>query len=548
MSSEYSTSGITNAVDHVEHVETVLSSEKEVRASTATSKKALHDGEKTPSHPGAAGENPEETPYPKTMQMILLTIGICLIMFMITLDMTIIATAIPRITTQFNSINDVGWYGSAYLLTMTSLQPSFGKIYTFFNIKMVFLSSIVIFEVGSILCAAAPSSVVLIVGRAVAGIGSAGLMTGSMVVLGNTVPLRKRAMYIGAVTSMYGISSVLGPILGGINLPFGGLALLFVSIVFHNPKRKTNKLSFTNKIRETDPIGATFLIGGVICLLLALQWGGISKSWSSPEVYGCLIGFGLMITIFIFLQALHPNVATIPPRLFLKQRTVFLSAWIEHVYYLAFYFQVVKGTTAEGSGIRSIPYLISITLAAMTSGLLVSLLGFYAPFIWAGTAIFTIGCGMLYTLDVCSTLGKWFGYEVIAGIGVGACFQIPIIAVQVVLSTEDMPTGNAICFFFNSLGGAIAISIAQNIFSNTLNQQLPIQAPLVNPLLVMGAGATGLRAAVPYDLLPGVLKAYAIAIQKAFILPIVTAGVAFLCGVGIERKTVKGKKLAVRGV
>ena len=158
------------------------------------------------------------------MHSILLTVS------KITLDMTIIATAIPRITTQFSSINDVGWYGSAYLvslnffqsevsnlrfpiltysqLTMTSLQPSFGKIYTFFNIKIIFLSSIVIFEAGSILCAAAPSSIVLIVGRAVAGIGSAGLMTGCMVVLGNTVPLRKRAMYIGAVTSMYGISSV----------------------------------------------------------------------------------------------------------------------------------------------------------------------------------------------------------------------------------------------------------------------------------------------------------------------------------------------------
>ena len=107
---------------------------------------------------------------------------------------------------------------------------------------------------------------------------------------------------------------------------------------------------------------------------------------------------------------------------------------------------------------------------------------------------------------------------------------------------------DAICFFFNSLGGAIAISIAQNIFSNTLTQQLPIRAPLVNPLLVMGAGATSLRTAIPPDLLPGVLEAYAIAIQRTFILTIVTAGVAFLCGVGIERKTIKGKKLAIGGV
>ncbi|KAH7417656.1 putative major facilitator superfamily transporter [Cadophora sp. MPI-SDFR-AT-0126] len=439
----------------------------------------------------------------------------------ITLDMTISATAIPRITAQFKSINDVGRYGSAYLLTMTSLQPSFGRIYTFFNIKVIFLSSVVIFEIGSILCAAAPSSVVLIIGRAVAGIGSAGLMTGSMVVLGNTVPLRKRAIYIGAVTSMYGISSVLGPILGGvftdqltwrcltlclnvqINLPFGGLALLFVAMVFQNPKRKANNLSFANKIKETDPLGAIFLVGGVICLLLALQWGGISKSWSSPRVYGCLIGFGLMITIFVCLQVLHPNAAAIPPKVFLKQRPVFLM--FRHVYYLAFYFHAAKGRTAEGSGIRSIPYLISITLAAMMSGLLVR---------------------------------RWFGYELIAGIGVGACFQVPIIAVQVVLSAKDMPTGS----------GAVAISIAQNISSCTLTQRLPIQAPLVNPLLVMGAGATGIRAAIPPELVPGVLKAYTVAIQKTFILPIVTVGVAFLCDFGMESRTVKEKKLGIGGI
>lgn len=204
----------------------------------------------------------------------------------------------------------------------------------------------------------------------------------------------------------------------------------------------------------------------------------------------------------------------------------------------------------------------------MAVGGLVTLLGFYAPFVWAGTALFTIGCGMLYTLDVGSSMGKWFGYELLAGIGVGFCFQVPIIAVQVVLSKEDMPTGSmksshlpfhvsrtnfdddsdAICFFFNSLGGAIAISIAQNIFSNTLIAQLPIQAPLVSPLLVMGAGPTGLRAAIRPELLPGVLEAYAIAIRRTFILPIVTAWLSFACSLCLERKSVKGRKLSVGGV
>lgn len=125
------------------------------------------------------------------------------------------ATAIPRITTVFNSLNDVGWYGSSYLLTTTSLQPSFGKVYTYFNVKWTFLTALCIFELGSIVCAAARNSVMLIVGRALAGAGAAGIFSGGMTIIGYAVPLRKRAIYIALLSSMFGISSVIGPILGG---------------------------------------------------------------------------------------------------------------------------------------------------------------------------------------------------------------------------------------------------------------------------------------------------------------------------------------------
>ena len=129
--------------------------------------------------------------------------------------MQIIATAIPRITTVFNSLDDVGWYGSSYLLTTTSLQPSFGKVYTYFNVKWTYLTALCIFELGSIICAAATSSKMLIVGRAVAGAGAAALFSGGMNIVGYCVPLRRRAMYIASLSSMFGIASVVGPILGG---------------------------------------------------------------------------------------------------------------------------------------------------------------------------------------------------------------------------------------------------------------------------------------------------------------------------------------------
>lgn len=143
------------------------------------------------------------------------------------------ATAIPKITTRFNSLGDIGrtpprnligliltkyigWYGSAYLLSQMSLQPCFGKIYTYFDLKLTFMTSILIFEVGSVICAAAPSSMAFIIGRAVAGFGAAGIFCGSLVIVANTVHMRQRPLFVGIVTSMYGVASVLGPTLGGL--------------------------------------------------------------------------------------------------------------------------------------------------------------------------------------------------------------------------------------------------------------------------------------------------------------------------------------------
>lgn len=157
----------------------------------------------------------DESKYPTGVPLYLLTFGLCLGTFVVALDNTIIATAIPHITTVFNSLDDVGWYGSAYLLTTASLQPSLGKIYTFFNVKLTYIIAVAIFELGSVLCGAATSSDMLIVGRAVAGVGASGIFSGAMTIVAYSVPLRKRSIFIALVSSMFGISSVIGPILGG---------------------------------------------------------------------------------------------------------------------------------------------------------------------------------------------------------------------------------------------------------------------------------------------------------------------------------------------
>jgi hypothetical protein len=218
-----------------------------------------------------------------------------------------------------------------------------------------------------------------------------------------------------------------------------------------------------------------------------------------------------------------------------------------HIFYLPFYFQASKGTTAEESGIRTIAYLVSITLASIVIGGLITALGYYTPFMWFGAAIFTLGSGLLYTLTVASPAGKWIGYQILAGVGAGCCVQIPFVAVQVVTSARDMPIANACVMFFNSLGGAIAISIAQNIFVNELASEIPRYAPGVDPRVVIEAGATYVRGVVPGEMLAGVLEAYTNAITSAFVLAIATPGVAFLLSFGMEWKSVKGKKIVPGG-
>lgn len=249
------------------------------------------------------------------------------------------AAAIPKITAQFNSIEDVGWYGSGYLLPSCALTLLFGKLYTFYSIKWVYMGALGTFELGSFVCGVTPNSLGLIMGRAIAGIGSAGLLCGSVLIMCQIVPLHKRPIYTGMVSATFGIASVAGPLMGGaltdyvswrwcfyINLPIGLVTALFILFFFKCPKPVKDGLGFMDQISELDLLGSAFFLPSVICGLLALQWGGIKYEWSDTRLIVLLVCCAVLAVLFIVVQWWRGDKATVPPRL-IKNRNMWGSAW-----------------------------------------------------------------------------------------------------------------------------------------------------------------------------------------------------------------------------
>jgi MFS family permease len=507
----------------------------------------------------------EGVEYPTGVKLGLISLALCLSVFLIALDNTIIATAIPKITDQFHSLPDVGWYGSAYLLTTASFQLLFGKFYTFFSIKYVYLTAIGIFELGSLICGIAPNSVSLIVGRAVAGLGSAGIFSGALIIVAYSVPLSKRPMYSGFIGAMYGIASVAGPLLGGvftdkatwrwcfyINLPIGAITMAVIFVFFKAPERAAvENLGWKARVKEFDLLGTAFFIPSIISLLLALQWGGTKYDWNSWRIILLFVFFGVLVSIFIFVQFWKQETATIPPKV-MKMRSMWSAAYFSFalgsfflllVYFLPLWFQAVKGASAVKSGIMNLPMILTLVTVSICSGVGVTVVGYYAPLMIASTVFAAIGAGLLSSLKPDSDHQMWIGFQAICGIGVGLGMQQPLIAVQTVLDISLVPIGTSIIIFTQTLGGALFVSIGQNVFSNKLVQGLAKYAPGIDPKVVLSIGATSLQATLDKAQLPGVIQAYNDALTHAFFVAAIMAASTIIGSSVIEWKSVKGKKI-----
>ncbi|KAK6083123.1 MFS aflatoxin efflux [Seiridium cupressi] len=479
----------------------------------------------TPDLASAQTDSSEAAAYPSGLRLGLILTSVFVSMFLVSLDRTVITTAIPQISDEFSSATDIGWYGSAYLLMTCAFQLLFGNIYSFYSIKNTFMGSVFLFEVGSAVCGAAPTSAVFIVGRAVGGLGGAGIISGVVIIIVYAVPLQKRPIYQGMIGAVFGLASVAGPLLGGaftskvtwrwcfyINLPFGGVAMVLIWFLLNIPGQETSKLPVKSRLAQLDFYGTALIVPGSICLIFVPQWGGSTYAWNSVRVIVLIVLAGAFMIGFIMCSILAGFFSTLCVG----------SLSMLFTYYLPIWFQAVQGLTAVDSGIRTLPLVISLVAASMSSGFLIHHIGYYTPLMIIGICFMSVGAGLLNTLQINTSAPKLVGYQILYGFGLGATSQVPNLAVQTVLPKSDIPIGSSLMFFSQLLSGAIFVSVGQNVLDNQLTHRLS-SVPGFGPDMIQNSGITSLTK-FPTSSRAAILDAYNESLRQVF-----RAGLIIVC-------------------
>lgn len=483
-----------------------------------------------------------EATKPKESSLWVILGALMLTMFLAALDQTIVSTALPKIASEFNALNQLSWVVTAYMLTSAVTTPLYGKLSDLFGRKKMLLIAVGIFLFGSILAGLSQSMFQLVIFRGIQGIGAGGLMTLVLATIGDVVPMRERGKYQGMFGAVWGLSSVIGPLLGGyftdafswrwifyINLPIGILALVVIWLKLHTKVHHTD--------HSIDYLGAMLISVGSVALLLAAVWGGTTYAWSSPQIIELLVA-GIVFAIAFVVWEHYAKEPILPPELFRSSifRVSSLLSLVAGlgmfaaIIYLPEYQQIVRGFSATKSGLLMLPLVGGMLVASITSGRMVSKTGKYRIFPIIGTIILGFGFYLLSFISL--TISEWMlGIGMfVTGLGIGCFMQIMTLAVQNSSDVKHLGAATAAVTFFRSLGGTFGAAIFGAILSNRLTTHIQELAPGAGTSFGganLNGGATAIRA-LPPQAQSTILEAFARSFHDMFLYAIPFAVIALI--------------------
>ncbi|SHI25833.1 MFS transporter [Streptomyces sp. 3214.6] len=492
---------------------------------------------------------------------VLVSIGALLLgMLLAALDQTIVSTALPTIVSDLGGMEHLSWVVTAYMLASTAATPLWGKLGDQYGRKRLFQIAIVLFLIGSALCGMAQNMPQLIAYRAVQGLGGGGLMVLSMALVGDLVPPRDRGRYQGLFGAVFGTTSVLGPLLGGlftehlswrwvfyVNLPVGVVALAVIAAVLHIPLRPTKHV--------IDYLG-TFLIASVAtCLVLVASLGGTTWDWGSPQIVALTV-LGVLLA-FAFVSVERRAAEPVLPLKLFRIRTFTLSAVISFIVgfamfgamtYLPTFLQVVQGVSPTMSGVHMLPMVAGMLLSSTGSGQIVSRTGRWKVFPVTGTAVTAFGLLLLHRLDEHSSTGEMSAYFFVFGLGLGLVMQVLVLIVQNAVAYEDLGVATSGATFFRSIGASFGVAIFGTVFASRLGDKLAdaLRGVPLPPGVSPGALEADPRgiADLPSALRPRVLHAYASSITDVFLYAAPVALLGFVLAWFLKEDPLRGSVTA----
>ncbi|MFC4036742.1 MDR family MFS transporter [Streptomyces polygonati] len=417
---------------------------------------------------------------PRQRSVRVVMVGLMIAMLLAMLDNMIIGTAMPTIVGELGGLNHLSWVVTAYTLATAASTPIWGKLGDMYGRKGIFLTSIVLFLVGSALSGASQSMDQLITFRAIQGLGAGGLMVGVMAVIGELIPPRERGKYQGLIAGVMAIAMIGGPLVGGsitdnwgwrwsfyINLPIGAVALAMVTIVLHLPKKRGQG--------RIDYLGAALLTVAITSLVLLTTWGGTQYAWGSGMILGLLVLGLVSLAAFIYSQtrAAEP---VMPLHIFRNSNFSLISligflvgfTMFGAMTFLPLYQQTVQGASATNSGLLLLPMLLGMMAVSMIAGRVTTATGKYKIFPIIGGGLMTVGLYLLSTMDVHTSRFTSGVFMAVLGAGMGFIMQITMLIAQNSVELKDIGVGSSSATLFRTIGGSFGVSLFGALFTHKI--------------------------------------------------------------------------------